>query len=75
MELEYLKLLNSQLESLIVKRQNDILREQRSIDQLFDRGCGFTEYLVNMFCYLSWSDIEICRLVCKKWKNFIDRSI
>ena len=40
---------------------------------MFDRGCGFTEFLVGMFYYLPWSDIENCRLVCTKWRDFIDR--
>ena len=41
---------------------------------MFDRGCGFTEFLVLMFYYLPWSDIENSRLVCTKWRDFIDRS-
>ena len=44
------------------------------LNEMFDRGCGFTEFLVAMFYYLPWSDIENCRLVCSKWRHFIDRS-
>ena len=44
------------------------------LNEMFDRGCGFTEFLVEMFDYLPWSDIENCRLVSRKWRDFIDRS-
>ena len=44
------------------------------LNEMFDRGCGFTEFLVLMFHYLPWADIENCRLVSRKWRDFIDRS-
>ena len=43
------------------------------LNEMFDRGCGFTEFLVLMFHYLPWADIENCRLVSRKWRDFIDR--
>ena len=42
---------------------------------MFDRGCGYTEFLVSMFHLLPWSDIQSCRLVSTKWRDFIQRYV
>jgi len=42
---------------------------------LFDMGCGFTEFLCQMFSYLSWSEVLCCRGVCRDWKEFVDEFV
>ena len=80
MDLHYLQVLNLQLQSLIEKRQREIEAEElqlpaeASINLLFAKGCGFTEFLINMFSFLTWTDLRNCRLVSTRWKQFIDRS-
>ena len=74
MDVHHLAILNSQLESLIQQRRFELEKLELSfMNQLFERGCGFTEFLVKVFCQVSWRDVENCRLVSKRWKEFIDR--
>ena len=39
--------------------------EASSLKLLFDMGCGFTEFLCQMFSYLSWTEVLCCRGVCR----------
>lgn len=76
MDVHHLAILNSQLESLIQQRRFELEKLEFSfMNQLFERGCGFTEFLVKVFCQVSWRDVENCRLVSKRWKEFIDRYV
>ena len=71
MDYHYLRALNRQLETLIHQRHRELSKP--GLNSLFEAGCGFTEFLVRMFSYLPWPDIESCRLVSSTWRDFIDR--
>merc|ERR1739845_6130 len=43
-----------------------------SIQRLFDKGCGFTEFLTKIFLSLPFEEMLKMRCVCKKWKDFIE---
>ena len=70
--MEYLKLINVHIQSLILEKKREIKLESKSVKQLFYMGCGFTEFLTQVFCYLNFSDVQNCRLVCIQWKQFVD---
>jgi len=46
-----------------------------SVQKLFSMGCGFTGFLRQMFCHLSFEEMLSARLVCTKWKEFIDNQV
>ena len=69
---EYLKLINLHIQNLIEQKKREIEVENKSLKRLFDLGCGFTEFLTQMFCYLDFSEVQNCRLVSTKWKQFVD---
>lgn len=69
--------INQQLQQTIVdlKRKLELEAEARSIKQLFHMGCGFTDFLSQMFFHLDLEEVEQCRLVCSTWKDFVDEFV
>jgi len=78
-EADWLASVNRQLTRTIIDLQLRLKiesehREQRSLKQLFSMGCGFTEFLREVFNNLSLKEVQhYCRLVCSEWKHFIDQ--
>merc|ERR1712080_74765 len=50
-------------------------RRNSAIQTLFDMGCGFTEFLTQIFLHLSFEEMLTARQVCTRWKNFIDTQV
>ena len=72
---EYLKLINLHIQNLISEKKKELDLERKSLKQLFYMGCGFTEFLTQVFIFLDFSDVQNCRLVCSKWKEFVDEFV
>ena len=45
------------------------------LNKLFSMGCGFTDFLTNVFLALSFDDLLKARLVCSTWKRFIEEHV
>ena len=69
--------INQQLQQTIIdfKRKLELEAEARSIKQLFNMGCGFTDFLQHVFFYLNLEEVQQCRLVCSTWRDFIDEYV
>jgi len=69
--------INQQLQQTIIdfKRKLELEAEARSIKQLFHMGCGFTDFLTQMFFLLDLTELQRCRLVCSVWRDFIDEFV
>ena len=69
--------INQQLQQTIIdlKRKLELEAEARSIKQLFHMGCGFTDFLSQMFFHLDLEEVQQCRLVCSTWKDFVDEFV
>jgi len=70
--------INAQLQETIEKMRQAKLEEMRpraGLAMLFDMGCGFTEFLSNVFAHLPLPQVLQCRLVCSTWRDFIDMEV
>jgi len=76
MEDALLTAINTQLQETIKQLRRARFEEQQpKLQSLFFMGCGFIEFLENIFSYLPLDQVLICRLVCKTWKEFIDSEV
>ena len=46
---------------------------RRCLKNLFSMGCGFTDFLKEVFFNLPLKDVASSRLVCLEWRDFIDQ--
>jgi len=70
--------INAKLQETIEKMRQAKLEEMRAragLPMLFDMGCGFTEFLSNVFAHLPLPQVLQCRLVCSTWRDFIDTEV
>ena len=51
----------------------EITISRRCFKNLFSMGFGFTEFLQEVFFNLPLRDVVTSRLVCKEWRDFIDK--
>jgi len=70
--------INEKLQETIEKMRLAKIEEMRprpSLSMFFDMGCGFTEFLSNVFAHLPLPQVLQCRLVCSTWRDFIDMEV
>jgi len=70
--------INAKLQETIERMRQAKLEEMRpraGLPMLFEMGCGFTEFLSNVFAHLPLPQVLQCRLVCSTWRDFIDMEV
>merc|ERR1719500_1588202 len=58
-----------------LRKKKELEKKTETVHRLFFLGCGFTEFLTEIFLSLTFEEMLRARLVCSTWKRFIEEQV